>query len=212
MIDAGRRRSRTSAAGDEATPVDSEREYDNPYFRTRRTTGVDRILLSTLAHRSPEEVFPYVRSFTDYPRYTEHLKAVRVDGNGDAGSVYDLELAWWKLSYTARSRVTDVSAPRSLTWRLVNDIDARGEWRVEPEPESAPSDAETASRIYFEAMYDPHSADTNAISLPRFVSLDWVVEKVQPKLLGEARAVVERLVADIEGRQRDVELTVHEMP
>ncbi|WP_226005669.1 SRPBCC family protein [Natrinema salinisoli] len=173
---------------------------------------MDRILLSTLAHRSPEEVFPYVQSFREYPRYTDHLKDVRVNGDGGVGSVYDLRLVWWKLSYTARSRVTDISAPESLTWELVNDIDARGEWRVEPEPESAPADAETASRIYFEAVYDPYSADKNAISLPRFVSLDWVVDKVQPKLLGEAETVVERLVADIEGRPRDVELTVHEMP
>ncbi|SER66995.1 SRPBCC family protein [Natrinema salaciae] len=173
---------------------------------------MDRILLSTLAYRSPEEVFPYVRSFTDYPRYTDHLKAVHVNGNGGIGSVYDLELAWWKLSYTARSRVTDITPPESLAWQLVNDLDARGEWRVQPEPESAPPDEETASRIYFEARYDPHSADENAISLPRFVSLDWVVSKVEPKLLGEARTVVERLVSDIEGRPRDVELTVHEMP
>ncbi|ELY71080.1 SRPBCC family protein [Natrinema versiforme] len=173
---------------------------------------MDRILLSTLAYRSPEEVFPYVRSFTDYPRYTDHLKSVRVTGDGDVGSVYDLELAWWKLSYTANSKVTAISPPESLTWELVNDLDARGEWRVESEPESAPADAETASRIYFEARYDPYSADENAISLPRFVSLDWVVRKVEPKLLGEAQTVVERLVADIEGQPRDVELTVHEMP
>ncbi len=173
---------------------------------------MDRILLSTLAHRSPEEVFPYVRSFADYPRYTDHLKEVRINGDGGVGSVYDLRLAWWKLAYTARSKVTEISAPESLRWQLVNDIDARGEWRVEPEPDSAPADAETASRIYFEAVYDPHSADENAISLPRFVSLDWVVRKVEPKLLDEAETVVERLVADIEGRRRDVELTIHEMP
>ena len=173
---------------------------------------MDRILLSTLAYRPPGEVFPYVRSFTDYPRYSEHLKDVRVHGDGDVGSVYDLKLAWWKLSYTARSEVVAVDAPSSLEWRLVNDIDARGEWRVEPEPESAPDGEETASRIYFEAVYDPHSADENALSLPRFVSLDWVIKKVEPKLLGEAQTVVERLVADIEGRPRDVELTVHEMP
>ncbi|QSW98043.1 SRPBCC family protein [Haloterrigena alkaliphila] len=174
---------------------------------------MDRILLSTLAHRPPEEVFPYVRSFTDYPRYTEHLTEVRVHGDGDVGSVYDLQLAWWKLNYTARSEVVAIDAPESLEWRLVNDIDARGQWRVEPEPESAPEGVETASRIYFEAVYDPYSADENAISLPRFVSLDWVVDKVEPKLLGEAETVVQRLVADIEGEQRrDVELTVHEMP
>jgi len=108
--------------------------------------------------------------------------------------------------------VTDISAPESIAWELVNNLDARGEWRVESEPESAPTDVETASRIYFEAVYDPHSADENAISLPRLVSLDWVVRKVEPKLLAEAETVVERLVADIEGRPRDVELTVHEMP
>ncbi|WP_049895342.1 SRPBCC family protein [Halopiger xanaduensis] len=179
---------------------------------------MDRILLSTVAYRSPEEVFPYVRSFTDYPRYTEHLKEVTVHGDGGVGSVYDLRLAWWKLSYTARSKVTAISAPNSLEWRLINDIDARGEWRVEAEPEALPADAdtdaETASRIYFEAVYDPYSANENAISLPRFVSLDWVIEKVEPRLLGEAEAVVERLVADIEQRStpRDVELTVHEVP
>ncbi|QRV16162.1 SRPBCC family protein [Haloterrigena salifodinae] len=173
---------------------------------------MDRILLSTLAYRPPEAVFPYVRSFTDYPRYTEHLKEVRVHGDGGIGSIYDLKLAWWKLSYTASSEVVAIDAPSSLEWRLVNDLDARGEWRVEPEPESAPDGEETASRIYFEAVYDPHSADENTLSLPRFVSLDWVVKKVEPKLLGEAREVVKRLVADIEGRPRDVELMVHEMP
>ncbi len=173
---------------------------------------MDRILLSTLAYRSPEEVFPYVQSFRDYTRYTEHLREVRVHGDGTAGSVYDLVLSWWKLSYTARSKVTEISAPNSLQWRLTNDIDARGEWRVEPEPESAPEGEQTASRIYFDAVYDPYSANKNAISLPRFVSLDWVIDKIEPRLLSEAETVVERLVSDIEGRPRDVELTIHETP
>ncbi|SDQ36285.1 SRPBCC family protein [Natronobacterium texcoconense] len=181
---------------------------------------MDRILLSTVVYRPPEEVFPYVRSFTEYPRYTEHLKDVDVHGDGDVGSIYDLRLAWWKLSYTARSKVVDISPPESLEWRLVKDIDARGEWRVEPEPDAIPDggavddEVETASRIYFEAVYDPYSADKSAISLPRFVSLDRVVKKVEPRLLGEAETVVKRLVMDIEGRSqpRDVELTVHEMP
>lgn len=185
---------------------------ENPYGRARHTAAVDRILLSTVAYRSPEEVFPYVRSFTDYPRYTEHLTDVRVHGDGGVGSVYDLRLAWWKLSYTARSEVTSITPPESLTWELRNNLAARGEWRIEPEPDAAPPEEETASRIYFEAVYDPHSADENAISLPRFVSLDWVIGKVKPRLLSEAKGVVSRLVEDIEGRPRDVELTVHELP
>ncbi|SEH12440.1 Polyketide cyclase / dehydrase and lipid transport [Natronorubrum sediminis] len=174
--------------------------------------GVDRILLSTLVYRSPEEVFPYVQAFTNYPRYTEHLKDVTVHGDGGVGSRYDLRFAWWKLTYTARSRVTDISEPESLEWRLTNRVDARGEWRIEAEPESAPDGEETASRVYFEAVYDPHTADTSSLSLPRFVSLEWVIKKVQPKLVGEAETVVERLVADIEGKRRPVELTVHETP
>ncbi len=173
---------------------------------------MDRILLSTLAYRSPEEVFPYVQSFTDYPRYTDHLQEVRVHGDGGVGSVYDLRLTWWKLSYTARSKVLSIDAPHSLEWELINNLHAHGEWRVEPEPESAPDGVETASRIYFEAAYDPYSADKNVLSLPRFVSLDWVINKVKPKLLSEAEAVVKRLVADIEGQARNVELTIHEMP
>lgn len=190
---------------------------------------MDRILVSTVVYRAPDEVFPYLESFPDYPRYSEHLQSVRrVDsappsvGETDAGSeqtdggasgpVYDLRVAWWKLSYTARSEVTKVSAPTSLEWRLIKDLDAHGEWRVEPEPESAPPGEETASRIYLDAVYDPHSADADAISLPRFVSMGWVIRKIQPRLLEEAERVVTRLVADIEGRSRPVDLTLHETP
>ena len=173
---------------------------------------MNRILLSTVAHRAPKEVFPYVVSFCDYPRYTEHLESVTKRETDGKKAVYDLRLAWWKLTYTARSAVIAVEEPRSLEWELIKDINARGEWRVEPEPESAPPGVGTASRIYFEAVYDPHSADRDAISIPRFVSLDWVIAKVEPRLLREAERVVQRLVADIEGEPRDVELTVHEMP
>ncbi|MFC6718139.1 SRPBCC family protein [Natrialbaceae archaeon GCM10025810] len=173
---------------------------------------MDRILLSTLVYRPPEVVFPYVRTFTNYTRYTDYLKEVRVRGDGGPGTIYDLRLAWWKLSYTASSKVLSVDAPHSLEWRLVKDVDAHGEWRVESEPESAPANEEAASRVYFEAVYDPHSADRDAISLPRFVSISRVVDKVRPKLLSEAETLVERLVADIEGGRREVELTVHEAP
>lgn len=173
---------------------------------------MDRILVSTVVYRAPEEVFPYLESFTNYPRYTDHLKAVRPLGDGGPGTRYDLELAWWKLGYTARSEVTDVVEPTSIEWRLVKDVDARGEWRIEEAPDEAPAGEETASRVYFEAVYDPHSANEDAISLPRFVSFDWVIGKLRPKLLSEAEEIVEQLVADIEGRARPVEFRVHEAP
>lgn len=173
---------------------------------------MDRILVSTVVYRDPETVFPYLQSFSNYPRYAKHLDAVTVDGDGGPGTRYGLHLSWWKLSYTARSEVTAVNPPTSLEWELTKDIDAAGEWRVVPEPERAPSTEETASRIYFEAVYDPHSADSDVVSLPRFVSMSWVIDKLRPRLMEEARRVVERLVADIEGKRRSVELTVHEMP
>ena len=173
---------------------------------------MDRILVSTVVYRSPETIFPYLQDFSRYPRYADHLESVRVDGNGEAGTRYDLRLAWWKLSYTARSEVTGVSAPTSLEWRLIKDIDAEGEWRIESVPDEAPETVETASRIYFEAVYDPHSADKDVVSLPRFVSMGWVIDKLRPRLMDEARRVLERLVADIEGTRRSVELTVHETP
>ncbi len=197
---------------------------------------VARILLSTVVYRDPETVFPYLESFTEYPRYTDYLNDVReYDGNpadvqsrsdsrnsrgqmksetrSDGGTTwYDLHLSWWKLRYTARSEVFELSPPHSLKWKLRKDIDAEGEWRVEPEPEAAPTGEETASRIYFDAQYDPHSANSDAISLPRFVSMDWVIRKIQPRLFGEVEKIVRRLVADIEGTPRDVELYVHERP
>ncbi|WP_254767758.1 SRPBCC family protein [Salinilacihabitans rarus] len=173
---------------------------------------MDRILVSTVVYRPPEEVFPYVRSFTDYPRYTEYLKEVTRHGDGGPGTLYDLRFAWWKLGYTVRSEVIDVTPPESIEWRLARDVDAEGEWRVVPEPESAPADEETASRLYFEAVYDPHSADEDTISLPRFVSLGWVIDKVRPRVLEEAQRVLSRLVADVEGEPREVELTLHDRP
>ncbi|MGM0592400.1 MAG: SRPBCC family protein [Halobacteriota archaeon] len=171
---------------------------------------MDRIRLSTVVYRDPETIFPYLQSFSRYPRYAEHLDSVGVTGDGGPGTEYDLHLSWWKLTYTARSRVVELSPPTSLRWRVIKDVDAAGEWRVEPE--SAPDGEATASRVYFEATYDPHSADEGVVSLPRFVSMGWVIERLRPKLMAEARRVVERLVADVEGSRREVELVVHEMP
>ena len=191
---------------------------------------MDRIRLSTVIYRPPADVFPYLRDFTRYPRYAKHLESVTADGDGGAGTRYALHLSWWKLSYTARSEVTEISDPTSLRWRLIKDIEAAGEWRVETAPDvQVPADARvaagddsdartgdegtaSASRVYFEALYDPHSASKDVVSLPRFVSWGWVIDKLRPRLMEEARRVLERLVEDIEGVRRPVELTVHEMP
>lgn len=173
---------------------------------------MDRILLSTLVYRDPEPIFETVRSFTNYPSYTSVLDSVSAAGDGGAGTTYDLHFSWWKLSYTARSEVTEIERPSRLAWRLRSDVDAAGEWRIKPEPASAPADEATASRLFFDVAYDPHSADPEALSLPRFVSLDRVIGRVRPRLLEEGEEIVQRIVADIEGAARPIDLIVHEAP
>lgn len=66
--------------------------------------------------------------------------------------------------------------------------------------------ARTEVRLVIE--YDASSAQLGSIDLPRFVSVAWVVEKVKPKIRAEATRIVERVVADLEGQPRDVDLDV----
>ncbi|ELZ91517.1 hypothetical protein C440_14424 [Haloferax mucosum ATCC BAA-1512] len=173
---------------------------------------MDEIAVSTVVYLPPEEVYDFLVDFPRYANYSKHLRDVRQFGDGSPGTKYDLHFSWWKLTYTAKSEVTDVTPPTRIDWSIIKDIDAVGRWRVESLdelPEHAPSDAETACRVFFEVEYDTQSVSAGDIDLPRFVSLGWVVEKVKPVLQKEAERIVERIVADIEGRPRRVELTIH---
>ena len=173
---------------------------------------MDTVEVSTVVYLPPEEIYEFLVDFPRYAKYSKYLEAVNRDGDGGAGTNYDLVFAWWKLSYTARSEVTDLDPPTRIDWRLVKDIDARGHWRVEPEPEAAPEDEDHASRVVLRIEFAPDSADSGAVDLPSFVSLDWVISKVKPKITAEAERVVERMVADLEGQRREVTLDVHEAP
>ncbi|MFB6129932.1 MAG: SRPBCC family protein [Salinigranum sp.] len=176
---------------------------------------MDEIVVSTVVYLPPEDIYEFLVEFPRYAKYSKHLEGVTRDGDGSPGTVYGLRFAWWKLTYTARSEVTDLEPPTRIDWRLVKDVDSRGRWLIEPLPElpaDAPEDAERACRVYFMAAFDPDSVDDRAIDLPTFVSLEWVVEKVKPIVQREAERVVERFVRDIEGRSRRVELTIHDDP
>ena len=162
---------------------------------------MDTVEVSTVVYLPPEEVYEFLLDFPRYARYSEHLTRVRQFGDGTPGTEYALEFAWWKLTYTARSRVVETEAPRRIDWRVVKDIDAVGHWRVDPV-----DDEETEVSLVVE--YAPDSADDEALDLPRFVSLDWVVQKVKPKVRTEAERVVRRIVADLEGQPRDVSLEI----
>ncbi|WP_436923786.1 SRPBCC family protein [Halosimplex amylolyticum] len=173
---------------------------------------MDEVEVSTVVYVPPDEIYDFVVDFPRYANYSEYLEEVRRDGDGSPGTRYSLRFAWWKLSYTAHTEVVAADRPNRLDWRVVKNVDADGHWLVEAAPDEAPADAETASRVTLRIDYDPGSVKAGSIDLPRFVSLSWVVEKVKPLIRKEATRVVERIVADVEGEPRDVELTVHTGP
>ncbi|WP_101296629.1 SRPBCC family protein [Halegenticoccus soli] len=176
---------------------------------------MDEIVVSTVVYLPPDEVYDFLIDFPRYADYSKYLEEVRSDGDGSPGTRYALRFSWWKLTYTAHSEVTDVEPPACIDWRVVKDIHAHGRWRIEPLaelPPDAPPDAETGCRVYFEIVFDADSARDGAVDLPAFVSFDWVLARIRPKVLEEAERIVARIVADLEGRNRDVELTVRKRP
>lgn len=173
---------------------------------------MDAVEVSTVVYVPPQEMYDFIVDFPRYANYSEYLESVDRDGDGNAGTRYTMQFAWWKLTYTTRTEVVDTDPPWRIDWRVTKDIDADGYWRVEEVPNSALSDGETASRVSLRIEYDSESVSAGSIDLPRFVSLSWVIEKVKPLIRKEATQVVERIVADIEGRPRDVDLTVHTGP
>lgn len=171
---------------------------------------MDTIEVSTVVYITPEEAYEFLVDFPGYARYSKYLERVDQHGDGSPGTEYDLHFAWWKLSYTARSRVVDVAPPERLDWQVIKDLDARGRWLVEPvEP---PADREHAVKVRLQIGFFPDSADESAIDLPRFTSLSWVIEKAKPLIQEEAERVVRRIVSDLEGEHREVDLEIHATP
>ena len=176
---------------------------------------MDEIVVSTVVYLPADEVYAFIEDFPRYTRYSEYLKAVTQRGDGGAGTRYDMRFSWWKLSYTLRSEVTAVDPPSHIDWQIVKDLDAHGHWHIEELddlPDDAPDDAEVACAVTLDVNFDPQTARNDTLDLPRFVSFDFVVDKIKPVLVTEAEKVVERIVADIEGRHRDVELVVERRP
>ncbi|MGZ0745676.1 type II toxin-antitoxin system RatA family toxin [Haloparvum sp. AD34] len=165
---------------------------------------MDELVVRTEVYAPADEVYNLLEDLERYDQYSEYLQRVRrAGGDGSAGTRYALEFAWWKLTYTAESKVTDVEPPNRIDWRITKDIDAHGQWRVEPF-----DGEEDACEVVFEVNFNPGSANSTAIDLPLMVSFDWVLSKAIPLFRTEAERIVERAVADLEGRQRDVDLDV----
>ena len=173
---------------------------------------MDEVEVSTVVYVPPGEAYDFLVDFPRYADYSKYLEGVRRDGDGSPGTRYALRFAWWKLTYTAQTRVVGADPPNKLDWRVTKDIDADGYWSVADISEEAPEGADAASEVTLRIEYDPDSVTAGSIDLPRLVSLSWVVEKVKPLIQNEAERVVERIVTDLEGEHRDVELTIHTRP
>jgi len=173
---------------------------------------VDTIVVSTVVYEEPEAIYEVLIDFPRYANYSDYLTGVDIlRGDGSVGTQYALNFAWWKLNYTAHSEVVDVEPPTQIDWRVIKDINANGQWRVDRRESlsaNAPDDATVACDVSLRIDFDPNSADSDAVSLPRLVSMGWVLKKVIPLIKGEAEQVIQRAVTDVEGRQRDVEFTV----
>lgn len=181
-------------------------------FSRTESKRVDHLELSTVVYVPPEEAYEFLLDFPGYANYSEHLTRVTYEGDGGPGTEYDIHLKWWKIQYTVRSEVTELDRPNRIDWKIIKDIRAHGSWRVEEVPEEAPDGEETASRVWLSIRFDADSASSGMLNLPAFVSLGWVVNKVKPLVLTEAEKVVERIVADLEGQPRDVNLEIHSKP
>ena len=167
---------------------------------------MERVEVTTVVYADQERVFEFLLDFPGYARYSEYLTRVDQRGDGGVGTRYDLQFAWWKLTYAARSAVVDVEPPDRIDWKVTKDIDATGHWYATPV--DPPEGEDAATEVRFLVEYDPDSARVGNVDLPRFVSVSWVVEKAKPKIRTEAERIVERVVADLEGRHREVELAV----
>ena len=169
---------------------------------------------ATTVRRPPDVVFDALLDLRRYEGYSDHLASVTREGDGGVGTEYGLRFEWWLVGYTVRSRVTAVERPERLDFEVTSGIDASGSWHVEP-VEAADGASEPdggtggpASRVRFVVRYDPDSVAGGAVSLPALVSLPWVLDRVAPLVEREAQQVVERVVADLEGERRPVDLEV----
>lgn len=164
--------------------------------------------VTTTVHVPPPEVFEFLLDFPGYAEFSEYLQRVEQDGDGTPGTVYALTFAWWRLSHTVESEVTAVDRPDRIEWELLGAPDAHGHWGLEAV--AAPDDASgtEATEVTFHVAYDPDSVGPGVLDLPALVSFDSIVDRALPKVESEAERVVERVVADLEGDRRAVDLTV----
>lgn len=161
---------------------------------------MDEIVIWTDVYVPPPEAFAFLVEFTNYAGYSEYLTEVRQHGDGGEGTEYELVAKWWRINYRAQTEVTGITPPERIAWRATDPLEAHGTWELEP--------IAAGTRVTLRMAFDADTADEGAVGIPAFVPVSWVVERVKPLVRREAEDVVERIVADLEGEPRDVELRI----
>jgi hypothetical protein len=182
-------------------------------FAAPAHTVVDALELSTVVYCPPGEAFDFLREFTAYENYSDHIERVRRVGDGDVGTGYEITLSWWRLSYTATPRIVSLDRPNRIDWRIADRIQAEGYWAIEPlDDEAVPPDRDHATRVRLRAEFVQSSLSNGVSGLPPLVGFGSVLGRLTPVAKREVNAVFRRAVADIEGEPRDVDVTYHVKP
>lgn len=172
------------------------------------------LVAETTVRRPPAVVFEALADLRRYEGYSEHLASVTRAGDGGVGTEYELRFSWWRIDYTVRSCVTAVDRPERLDFEVTSGIDAEGAWCLEPITQAGEQnpvtddDGPSATRVHFQVSYHPDTVAPAALDLPALTSLSWVIDRVAPLVEREAAGVVQRVVHDLEGSDRAVNLDV----
>lgn len=163
-------------------------------------TLMDKVEFETTVYAPRSDVYDFLVEFENYGRYSDKIDDVTVVG--DDPLEWEISVSWWLLSYTARSAVTQRVENQRIDWEITKDVDAWGSWILE-DTESEDRRYDDATRVVLEAEYDPEHADRlSSLPTSKLVSL------AKPVVIKEGRRVLRRVVGDLEGRRRNVDLNV----
>jgi hypothetical protein len=172
---------------------------------------VDATEASTELYVSQKDVYEFIQGYKGASKYSPHLDEVAQNGDGGAGTVYDITLSWWKLSWTSQSRVTKAVPYERIEWRTVSDVRAKGYWTMESiDPGTLPPDREVGTRLRLRIEFDPSSVRGHSIT--RFLPLSQLLNRVRPVVIRECKQLLSGIANDLEGEHRDVAYTVHQIP
>lgn len=157
---------------------------------------MEKVVFETEVYAPKEEVYDFLMRFEDYGKYSEHVKNVRVVRRDPLE--WEITIKWWKIRYTARSRLTNYVENERIEWEVVKDVRARGVWLLE--------ETEEGTKVKLKVWYEPSDADK--VNPLRFVPTSRLISLVKPVVKREGKRVLRRVVSDLEGKPRKVDLKI----